>query len=106
MQRQAERTQAWARWKVPALLWSFLQLQLLRRLIHEPEGQGMQKPLERWPLSSRTSWPASLLPGWGPLLLSEGQERGGAAAWSRTQRKAAPLHSAELQLGLEAALKI
>lgn len=46
----------------------------------------MQKPLERWPPSSSTSWPASLLPGWGPLLLSEGQGRGKAAAWPGTQK--------------------
>lgn len=46
----------------------------------------MQKPLERWPPSSSTSWPDYLLPGWGPLLLSEGQGRGKAAAWPGTQK--------------------
>lgn len=49
MRRQAESTDGQkdgrARWKGPAWLWSLLQLQLLRRLIQEPErGRECKSP--------------------------------------------------------------
>lgn len=61
----------------------------------------MQKPLERWPPSSSTSWPASLLPGWEPLLLSEGQGREGAGLQpGQGLRERPPLFTLrEVQLG-------
>lgn len=102
MQRQAESGQHRHTGNVcPLCFGPFLRLQLLRRLILEPEreGQGMQKPLERWPPFFKYLLASLPVAGWGPLLLSEGQGRGRAAAWSGLRERLLLFTLQEAQLG-------